>query len=436
VPAGAPRGEPIGWAAAPIAHFQDVADEATKGAPQDLGLTLSVDLTDAGMGQREDLSRVARIEGGAGARDQAAFHYDEPFEVGGVHFDLSAWSPPTAADPPITYRLVLVAGMVASLFAAGVMYLRVRAHERERAFAAEVHDRAQFQREIVDSVTNAMVLLDGDGAIVAANPAWNELRGIDASDDEAAPDLGRRYTDVLAASLRSGADALTEGLRQVLAGREGAVELDVPLQRDGSRRWYAVRATPLRGRRGGAVVIHTDITERKRSHDELEFKANRDNLTGLLNRAALEAEIEAALRRARADGSSAAVLFIDLDGFKAINDTYGHSAGDEILRAVSTRVTSAVRTSDRVARLGGDEFVVLIAPLPSPRIAESTAERILRALTQPVHVGDHTIGLGASVGVAVVEAPLDVDGADLIERADEAMYRAKQSGGARLEIAL
>jgi diguanylate cyclase (GGDEF)-like protein len=183
-------------------------------------------------------------------------------------------------------------------------------------------------------------------------------------------------------------------------------------------------------------VIHTDITERKRSHDELEFKANRDNLTGLLNRAALEAEIEAALRRARADGSSAAVLFIDLDGFKAINDTYGHSAGDEILRAVSTRVTSAVRTSDRVARLGGDEFVVLIAPLPSPRIAESTAERILRALTQPVHVGDHTIGLGASVGVAVVEAPLDVDGADLIERADEAMYRAKQSGGARLEIAL
>jgi diguanylate cyclase (GGDEF)-like protein len=192
---------------------------------------------------------------------------------------------------------------------------------------------------------------------------------------------------------------------------------------------------PLRGRRGGAVVVHSDITDRKRSHDELEFRATRDDLTGLLNRHALEAETDAALARARARGSVVAVLFVDLDGFKPINDQYGHAVGDEVLRAVARRLSTAVRTTDRVARFGGDEFVVLVGPLDEPVVAEQTAERILRAFDLPVRVDQLEIPVAVSIGVAVVDGAGAVSREGLIEAADEAMYRAKQGGGGRAVLA-
>jgi diguanylate cyclase (GGDEF)-like protein len=409
-PPGAPKGEPIGWTAAPVARFQEVVAQAARDTPQGLGVSLTVDLTDAGMAQRQDLSRVAQIEGSAGPRDRAAFHQDSDFVVGGATFHLSVWSTPTADDAPATVSIVLLGGLALALLAAAFLYLRIRANARERAFAVEMREWAQFQREIVDSVTSAMVVLDGGGRIVAANPAWNELLG-DApgdGDGDGDKDTDQRYVDIVRRRVPSGADDVVAGVDRVAAGEQGAVELDVPIESSTARRWFAVRATPLRGRKGGAVVVHTDITERKRSHDELEFKASRDNLTGLLNRAAFEAELDDALRHARADGTSAAVLFIDLDGFKSINDTYGHAVGDEVLRAVSTRIATAVRTTARVGRLGGDEFVVLIAPLASPPVANRTAERILRALEDPVTTAGETLRLAASVGIAVVDSPLGV----------------------------
>ncbi|MBI2705420.1 MAG: diguanylate cyclase [Actinobacteria bacterium] len=433
--AGTPTGEPLGWTAAPIARFQDVVTQAARGTPQGIGMSMTVNLTES-LATRDDLSRVAQLEGTAGPRDRAAFRQDETFETDGVTFNLSVWSTADAADPPNTVAIVLLAGLLGSVLAAFVMYLRIRSHDRERAFAAEVADRSLFQREIVDSVTSAMVVLDANGAIVEANPAWSELLGFRAAgtSPELATDRGLDYVGVMRGHVPGGADALAAGVRRVLADEEGAVELDLPLEHGRVRRWYTVRATPLRGVHGGAVVVHTDITERKRSHDELEFKASRDNLTGLLNRAALETEVDEALRRARADGTSAGVLFIDLDGFKQINDAYGHAVGDEVLRTVSTRISSAVRTTDRVGRLGGDEFVVLIAPLVSDGAAHTTAERILRAFEEPLMVDEHLLSIAASVGVAVVDSPLDVSSADVIERADEAMYRAKEEGGSRFEI--
>lgn len=434
--AGPGKGKLLGWTAAPVAKFNEVVEQAAKGTPQGLGMSLTVDLTDAGMGQRQDLSRVAQQVGTAGERDQAAFVQEDTFEMDGVAFRLAVWSTPDADDPPAAYLILLLGGLVAAVMAAGVTYLRLRAHEREMVFADELADHALFQREIVDSVTNAMVVLDADGSIVVANPAWSELLGTaPSSGDGGRPHhLSAAYLDLMNPRLRGGSEQLAAGIHRVLAGEEGSVELDVPLEVGRLRRWYSVRGTPLRGVHGGAVIVHTDITERKRSHDELEFKASRDDLTGLLNRASLETEIDDALRRARTDGTSAGVLFIDLDGFKAINDTHGHAVGDEVLRSMSTRISTAVRTSDRVARLGGDEFVVLIAPLSSPEVAHRTADRILRSFRDPIHVGGQMLRVEASIGVTVVDSPLDVSGTDLIERADEAMYRAKQSGGAHYEV--
>jgi diguanylate cyclase (GGDEF)-like protein len=128
------------------------------------------------------------------------------------------------------------------------------------------------------------------------------------------------------------------------------------------------------------------------------------------------------------------VVFIDLDGFKEINDTRGHAVGDDVLRSVGRRVSRAVRASDRVARLGGDEFVVLIAPLSDRSVAEATGRRILSALTQPVHVDGEEVPLAASVGVALADDPNGASPAGLMALADQAMYQAKHGGGGHLTI--
>lgn len=456
-PEGAPRGAPIGFVGATVANFEEVASSATSGQPEDLGLSLSVDLTDVGMGARSDLSRAAVQEGGAGPRDQAAFTVSQPFEVNGVEWRVDVWSTADADAVPVSVPIVFVGGVLLSVLAALLLSLRIRARDRERVFAAELADREHFQRDILGSVTNAMVVLDADGRIVHSNAAWTQLHTLarpadegaaidaghdqdsgDGSDDRDEQDGddggGRRYLDLLSPSVRAGTEELAESLDEVLSGATEVVELDIPIDEGARHRWYSVRATPLRGRHGGAVVVHTDITERKRSHDELAMKAMHDALTGLLNRHAFESEVDKALTAARLEEAHVAVVFIDLDGFKPINDTYGHAVGDDVLRAVAQRITSAVRTSDRTARLGGDEFVVLISPLPDPAIAEATAARILQALSQPVHVGGRQIALAASIGVAVVDSPLGSSHDALIERADRAMYQSKQQGGSRATI--
>jgi diguanylate cyclase (GGDEF)-like protein len=432
-------GEPkrlLGWMGGPVDQFQTVVDGASETQPEDLGLSLTVDLTDAGMGDRTDLSRVAQQEGNAGPKENAAFRTTTHFVIDDVKFEAQVWSTSTADDVPSTVTFFSVGGILASLLAAAVVYLRFRAHARELLFAAELADRAQFQRDIVDSVNNPMVVLDREGNIVDANPAWAALReGFRDVEDQDDDDSAGSYFSLMWPSVRSGEQSLSDEVHEVLSGHVEAVEVDVPIEQGARRRWFAVRATPLRGTRGGAVVVHTDITERKRSLDELEFKASRDNLTGLLNRLALEAEIDNALLRARAEGTMVAALFIDLDGFKAVNDTYGHAAGDDLLREVAGRIGRAVRANDRVARLGGDEFVVLIAPLADASAAESTAERILRVLEDPMVIAEQRIDLAASIGVAVVDAPLSGTSENLLERADQAMYQAKERGGSRFEVA-
>lgn len=420
---------PLGWVAAPVDNFSEVVAAATAGQPEDLGLSLRVDLAGAGMGGRDDLSSVAPHEGTAGPRSEAAYEIERSFVIDGVQWHLAVWSTAGADDIPATVPIALTGGILASLLAASVVYLRLRSREQERALTAELADREHFQRDILDSVTSPMVVLDATGSIMSVNPAWRALRA-GWSVGAAEADVGRHYVEVVRPNVRSGAAELAGGIAELLAGGAGgSIETDVAVDERGARRWYAVRSTPLRGRRGGAVVVHLDITERKRSHDELELKATRDDLTGLLNRQAIEAEIDRALVRARVQEAHVALLFIDLDGFKPINDTYGHAVGDDVLRSVAQRITGAVRVTDRVARLGGDEFVVLIGPVDDPAIAEGSAERILEGLRAPMRIGDIDVEVSASIGVATVDAPLGDARATLVGAADAAMYAAKKRGG-------
>lgn len=435
---GGGPGIPVGWQAATIDKFSEVVKVATEGQPDTLGLSLKVDLTAAGLETEDAIARVAAQEGSAGPKENSAFDTTKTFKTDGVEWTIDLWSKPDADAEPISVRLILIAGIVGSVLAASFVYARAMDRQRERRSAAEARDRAQFQRDILDSVTNPMVVLDGTGHILDTNPAWNVLReasGTQGTEPDMDPlDIGSDYLTVLESGIRSGGENLVKVLTDVLNGRAEEAEADIALGNGSRHHWYSARATRLRGSSGGAVVMHTDVTELKRSHDELEMKASRDNLTGLLNRAAFEKEVDAALLHARAHDEGLAVLFIDLDGFKPINDTYGHAVGDDVLRAVVQRITSAVRTSDRVARLGGDEFVVLIAPLKDLDIAERTADRILEVLTQPVRVGGRAIPLSASIGISSIDTPLGDDHKQLIERADHAMYMAKQQGGARTAL--
>ncbi|EIV93392.1 EAL domain-containing protein [Frankia sp. QA3] len=178
----------------------------------------------------------------------------------------------------------------------------------------------------------------------------------------------------------------------------------------------------------GAVLGAAAV--RFRMEDEIRRQSLRDGLTGLPNRTALLDRLDRALRRARGDGTRIGVLFIDLDGFKTVNDTLGHQAGDHLLRLTADRLEHAVRPADVVGRLSGDEFAVLCENIDSPAAVEAIADRVLATLDTPCMLRERTILLSASVGIALSE-PETADGEDLLNAADIAMYAAKRRGPGR-----
>jgi diguanylate cyclase (GGDEF)-like protein/PAS domain S-box-containing protein len=181
----------------------------------------------------------------------------------------------------------------------------------------------------------------------------------------------------------------------------------------------------------GVVLSMRDITERKVLEDELRHQAFHDALTGLANRALFEDRLTHGLAGARRHGNPVAVLFLDLDDFKTINDSLGHASGDELLRAVAVRIASIVRVTDTAARLGGDEFAVLLEIMGQPGDAERIASRLLDALQPPFQIADRELRVSASIGIARSDGSLGVE--ELLRNADTAMYAAKEAGKGRLQ---
>jgi diguanylate cyclase (GGDEF)-like protein len=193
------------------------------------------------------------------------------------------------------------------------------------------------------------------------------------------------------------------------------------VRRDGSLRWIEVHSNPLHdadGKLYGAVASYDDVTARVEQDRRVRHEADHDSLTGLANRRALERTLDASLARAGARARSVGVIMLDLDGFKAINDTHGHAAGDRALREVASRLQRCVRERDLVARLGGDEFVVVLTDLGGRSGAvQDSVSRIHEALLEPFEA----MTLSSAIGVAIFPS----DGgtaADLLAHADRAMY--------------
>ena len=287
------------------------------------------------------------------------------------------------------------------------------AQARSHAVAA-LQAAEQRWRLVLDNAADAVLLTRPDGRIDYANR-------------QAAALLGRSLSELLGAT----ADVALRAEAPLPHGGEpgaAATRAEATVHRaDGSA--VPVEVNVVRLPDGNDYASYRDISERKRYEAELEYMATHDALTGLANRALLADRTEQAIVHARRAGQLVAVLLLDLDRFKVVNDSYSHAVGDALLREIALRLRDAVRDGDTVARLGGDEFMILMSDLDSADDVARHAQHLLAAVAQPLHAAGHDLVVTASLGAALY--PRDGElAATLMRNADLAMYRAKDAGRA------
>jgi diguanylate cyclase (GGDEF)-like protein len=203
--------------------------------------------------------------------------------------------------------------------------------------------------------------------------------------------------------------------------------------KDGKQLYINMTATLLPDKK--RILVSTkDITAMKEHARELEYIAHYDALTGLPNRILEGDRLHQGMIQTLRRGDRLAVLYLDLDGFKAVNDTYGHPVGDQLLIGLSLRMKKALREGDTLARLGGDEFVAILVDLQDTSAAIPIIHRLLEAASQPIRLGDLMVQVSASIGVTFYPQEDEADGDQLIRQSDQAMYTAKQSGKNRYHI--
>jgi diguanylate cyclase (GGDEF)-like protein/PAS domain S-box-containing protein len=305
---------------------------------------------------------------------------------------------------------------------------------RERARADEA---GRLNETILANAPFCVIATDKAGRIRSINPAGERMLGYEAGELVGADALRRILVpeELAALAARTATEtgepvhpATALSQRALRGGRE---ELELTyLRKDGSHLPVVLALAPMRDRQGalaGFLGIAYDITERKRSEAYIRHMAHHDELTGLPNRTLLQERAAHAIESVRQVGQQIAVLLIDLDRFKQINDSLGHHAGDVVLCTVAARLKHCVRSSDTVARMGGDEFVILLPHVDSPQQAERVAAKLLNAMVEPMQAGPHRLTVTPSIGIACWPA----DGEDLttlLRNADAAMYQCKNNG--------
>jgi len=297
-----------------------------------------------------------------------------------------------------------------------------------------MEQRLELWSKVFEASSEGIIILDAQQRVLSVNAAYCRATSYD-------------YYEVVGERLPMLLGQPDEGAGNLL-GQEIALAIEKRHEWQGEARlrkrsgqtypaWLMVSAVRESSRQGGVshyICISIDITDRKRTEARVQFLAKHDVLTELPNRALCVETLEAALQQAHVSGECLAVLFIDLDRFKVINDTLGHHVGDGLLRSVAQRLQQGVRAGDLVSRLGGDEFVVILRDLQDPQQARWQVEqRLIPLIRQPHRVQEHEINVSCSVGISVF--PVDGKNLDeLMRRSDAAMYDVKASGrdGARL----
>lgn len=310
------------------------------------------------------------------------------------------------------------------------------ASDQLKAAHDEVSDLARTYSAIVNAIQANLALVDEHGVIIAVNEGWR--RFADAG-GYAAPDygVGCSYLATCAAAERSGdldAGKVAAGLRAILARETHYFAHEYPCHAGSQRHWFRAIVTPVEFKgRPGAVLMHVDVTDRKERELTLWRSANYDALTDIPNRVLTLDRLGQAISMARRTNSLVALLFIDFDRFKLVNDLLGHAAGDEILRVIAGRMQGVLREQDTVGRISGDEFLVVLPNLKRPSEALTVAHKLLEATARPIDYNGQETFITCSVGIAL--APQDSEEPEqLVRYADAAMYRAKQTGRNRMQF--
>src|SRR2546423_3653189 len=346
--------------------------------------------------------------------------------------EIRAWLAGAASWPRELMLHVLIAG-AALLLASAVIMTRRSAQRTEEAEAA-LRESEERLRLIANNVPALISYVDRAQRYRFSNRTYNDWFGI-------APERmqGRTVAEVL------GDDAygrMRPDIERVLGG--ASVEFELAMGEGPRRRTLQVACVPHFDAGGevlGFYMLANDVTQLKRAQEDLryaaiqlqhdarrlEFLAHHDTLTGLPNRAMFSERAREAVAHARRHQKTAALLFIDLDNFKTVNDTLGHDVGDALLKIISSRLRASVRGDDFIARIGGDEFCVLLQDIADAREAAAVAQKLLHELGKSYRIGEHQVSSGASIGIACVPQDGD-DVATLLRLADLAMYRAKEPG--------
>ena len=320
-------------------------------------------------------------------------------------------------DAPQSHVAALWLLVLSSL---GIANVGLSVADREVAAHALARTEARL-RALMDSSTDVLTVSDADGHLSYVSPAVERAMGhsatalagtplLDLVDSDYRPEVARRLQDVVATG----------------SGARTSVDVLV-VHASGERRWYEwtvhnLLDDPLVR---GLVVDQRDVTDRLLHQGALAHAAAHDDLTGLANRGELLRRLAAALPQAAA-GAGVAILFMDLDRFKAVNDTYGHAAGDDLLVVVARRLAAALRPHDHLARLGGDEFCAVLTEVGTEAEVARIAERLAAAVREPVALDAGVVSVGVSVGW-VLTTDTARDAGELFAGADAAMYQVKSS---------
>lgn len=304
-----------------------------------------------------------------------------------------------------------------TMLAEGEVYVAVDLRER---LAAE--SRLKLAAKVIEEATQGVIITDTNGTIISVNPAFCAISGY--SRDEA---IGKNPK-----FLKSGRHdvAFYESMWHTLI-KKGHWQGEVWNRRKSGEifpEW--LNMSSVRNDNGeitNFVALFADITEKKFQEEQLKFIAFHDSLTGLPNRSLLAERLDQAIARRHRQDDIFAVLFLDLDRFKLVNDTLGHGIGDELLKVVSERLCACVRATDTVCRQGGDEFILVLTDIKEARAAGRVAEKILQSLAAPIEIDGHSISTSFSIGIALCRDDAD-DADNLLKNADLAMYQAKESG--------
>ena len=328
------------------------------------------------------------------------------------------------------WRLIELVGAPMPGSVRGEVVLSLRDLTDRRRFEVAADDDARF-RSLVHNSTTLTMLVCASGELTAASGALARLLGHDPG-----VAVGQPFVELVDPDDRDSVTAALAEATAAPAGAAGALSVEARLIRNDGGPPVPFELTIVNlvddPTVAGLVVSGHDLTERMRLEQQLAHQALHDSLTGLANQSLFRDRVEHALTRVGRHGGRLAVLFLDLDDFKSVNDSLGHPAGDQLLVEVSRRVEQAIRATDTAARLGGDEFAVLLEDVGDDTEIVDVAERLLRAVRQTVTLDGTEVSTSVSIGVALADPSMSCD--QLLRDADLAMYTAKRRGRGRFEL--